>query len=208
MQREVDVPTCKDVLGWKIMQYIKGIENYKNDNETAITLGKFDGLHQGHELLISRVIEHQKHDRVDGVVFVFDMNPLYQKTGMVYERLLSNEEKVARLDERVDYFVECPFVDDIAKIEPEVFIEDILVKVFNAKYVVVGTDFRFGYNRRGDVKMLKEYSSKYGFTVEAIEKKQYHGREISSTYIKEELKKGNISKAEELLGYSYTQRKK
>lgn len=188
------------------MQYIKGIENYKNDNKTAITLGKFDGLHQGHELLISRVIQHQKQDKVDSVVFVFDMSPFYQKMGMVYERLLNNEEKVARLDERVDYFVECPFVDSIAKIEPEAFIENILVGIFHAKYIVVGTDFRFGYNRRGDVQMLKEYSSIYDFQVEAIEKKQYQGREISSTYIKEELKKGNVSMAEELLGYSYVQR--
>ena len=185
------------------MQYIKGIENYKNDNKTAITLGKFDGLHLGHQLLISRVIEHQKQDQVDSVVFAFDMTPLYEKQNITYDRLLANEEKAAKLDGRVDYFVECPFVDDIAKIEPEVFIEDILVKVFHAKYIVVGTDFRFGHNRRGDVQMLKKYSTKYGFQVEAIEKKQYQGRIISSTYIKEELKKGNVSVAEELLGYEY-----
>ncbi len=185
------------------MQYIKGIDNYKNDNRTAITLGKFDGLHQGHELLISRVIEHQKQHEVDGVVFAFDMTPLYEKQNVVYERLLTNEEKAAKLDGRVDYFVECPFVDNIAKMEPEAFVEDILVKIFHAKYIVVGTDFRFGYNRRGDVQMLKDYGEKYNFQVEAIEKKQYQGREISSTYIKEELKKGNVTTAEELLGYQY-----
>ena len=190
------------------MQYIKGIENYKNDNRTAITLGKFDGLHQGHELLISRVIDHQKQDNVDSVVFAFDMSPLYEKKSIIYDRLLSNEEKAAKLDGRVNYFVECPFVDSIAKIEPEVFIEDILMKVFHAKYIVVGTDFRFGFNRRGDVEMLKEYGMKYGFQVEAIEKKQYQGRDISSTYIKEELKKGNVSVAEELLGYKYGSVKK
>ena len=190
------------------MQYIKGIENYKNDNRTAITLGKFDGLHLGHELLIGRVMEHQEQDGVDSVVFAFDMTPLYAKQNIAYDRLLTNEEKAERLDGRVDCFVECPFVDSVAKIEPEAFIEDILVKVFHAKYIVVGTDFRFGHNRRGDVEMLKEYSRKYDFQVEAIEKKQYHGREISSTYIKEELKKGNVSVAEELLGYEYGSVKK
>lgn len=190
------------------MQYIKGIENYKNDNRTAITLGKFDGLHLGHQLLIGRVIDHQQQNEVDGVVFAFDMSPLYEKKNITYERLLSNEEKVAKLDGRVNYFVECPFVDSIAKIEPEAFIEEILVNVFHAKYIVVGTDFRFGYNRRGDVQMLKDYSEKYDFQVEAIEKKQYHGRIISSTYIKEELKKGNVTTAEELLGYQYHSLKK
>lgn len=190
------------------MQYIKGIENYQNENRTAITLGKFDGLHLGHELLVSRVIEHQNQDGVDGVVFAFDMSPLYAKKNITYDRLLSNEEKAAKLNGRVKYFVECPFVDGIAKIEPEAFIEEILVNVFHAKYIVVGTDFRFGYNRRGDVQMLKDYSEKYDFQVEAIEKKRYQGREISSTYIKEELKKGNLSVADELLGYSYNLRKK
>lgn len=190
------------------MQYIKGIENYKNDNRTAITLGKFDGLHQGHEVLIERVIEHQKQEHVDSVVFAFDMAPLYEKKGITYDRLLSNEEKSARLDGRVDFFVECPFVDNIAKMEPEAFIEDILVKVFHAKYIVVGTDFHFGFNRRGDVDMLKVYGKKYGFQVEAVEKKQYQGRIISSTYIKEELEKGNVTMVDELLGYQYHSVKK
>lgn len=185
------------------MQYIKGIENYQNKNGVAITLGKFDGLHQGHELLIERVIWHQRHDGVDSVVFAFDMKPLYEKKNMSYERLLSNEEKAERLDGRIDYFVDCPFVDSIAEIEAEAFIEKILVGIFRAKYIVVGTDFRFGHQRRGDADMLKKYSAVYGYEVEVIEKKQYQGREISSTYIKEELKKGNSALVDELLGYSY-----
>ena len=73
------------------MHYIKGVENYKNDNKTAITLGKFDGLHLGHQLLISRVIEHQKQDKVDSVVFAFDMAPLYEKKNIAYDRLLTIE---------------------------------------------------------------------------------------------------------------------
>lgn len=190
------------------MQYIKGIENYQNENRTAITLGKFDGLHLGHELLINRVIEHQTQNNVDGVVFAFDMSPLYEKKNMDYERLLSNEEKAERLDGRVAYFVECPFVDSIAQIEPEEFIEKILVEIFHAKYIVVGTDFHFGYKRRGNPQMLKKYSEKFGYEVEVVKKKQYHGREISSTYIKEELKKGNLSTVEDLLGYSYKEHQK
>lgn len=188
------------------MQYIKGIENYHNCNPTAITLGKFDGLHLGHELLLERVISHQKNDEVDSVVFAFDMGPLYKKMNKEYDCLLTNEEKAQKLDGRVDYFVECPFVDSISKIEAEDFIEKILIEIFHAKYIVVGTDFHFGFNRRGDAKMLKKYSERYGYEVEIIEKKQYQGREISSTYIKEELKKGNFNIVDTLLGYSYDER--
>lgn len=176
------------------MRYIKGIENYHNENRTAITLGKFDGLHLGHELLIERVIEHQKKDGVDSVVFAFDMKTNY---------LLTNEEKAEKLNERIDYFVECPFTEEISNMKAEDFIENILIKVFHAKYIVVGRDFRFGYNREGDIHMLKEFSGKFGYKLEVMEKKQYKGREISSTYVKEELKKGNLDTVRELLGYSY-----
>ncbi len=177
------------------MQYIKGIENYQNERATAITLGKFDGLHQGHELLIERVMMHQSQDQVNGVVFAFDM----RSPGA----LLSNEEKAKRLDGRIDYFIDCPFAKEIADIEAEAFIEKILVGVFHAKYIVVGPDFRFGHNRRGDIQMLKDFSQRYGYQLEVIEKKQYQGREISSTYIKEELQKGNIELVNTLLGYQY-----
>ena len=177
------------------MQYIKGIENYQNENRTAITLGKFDGLHLGHELLVERVREHKNKDDVDSVVFAFDM-----KSDI---RLLTNEEKAAKLDGRVDYFVDCPFTKEISDVSARDFIEKILVGVFHVKYIVVGTDFRFGYNRQGDVQMLKDYAHQHNYHVEAIEKKQYHGREISSTYVKEELKKGNLDVVKDLLGYSY-----
>lgn len=180
------------------MQYIKGIENYHNATPSAITLGKFDGLHQGHELLIHQVIQHQLEDGVVGIVFAFDMSNVKP------DILLTNQEKAKRLEGRVDYFIDCPFDEEIASMEAEDFIEQVLVKRFHAKYIIVGTDFGFGYQKRGDYRMLQEYSSKYGYHVEVITKKCYEGREISSSYIKEELKKGNFEKADFLLGYDYT----
>lgn len=186
------------------MQYIKGMQSYQNDNETAITLGKFDGLHRGHETLIERVIAHQKNDGVDSVVFAFDMTPLYETLGKKKENLITNKERAKRLFSRVDYLVECPFVEAISKIEAETFIEEILVKQFHARYIVVGTDFHFGHRKKGDYHMLQQYGSKYGYQVEVVEKKCYEGREISSTYIKEEVKKGNMGVVMRLLGYPYT----
>ncbi len=188
------------------MQYIKGIENYQNTNHAAITLGKFDGLHLGHELLVEKVIGYQMEKGVDSVVFAFDMSPFYEKLNKKYDRILSNEEKAERLDGRVNYFVECPFVESISQMSAETFIKDILVETFHAKYIVVGTDFRFGYQRLGDVDMLQKYSSVYGYHLDVVSKKVYQGREISSTYIKEELRKGNRELAEQLLGYSYTEK--
>lgn len=185
------------------MQYIKGINAYQNTRASAITLGKFDGLHQGHELLIERVEEHQKKDDVDGIVFAFDMRPLFQKLNKNPDFLLTNPEKAELLKNRIRYFIDCPFDEKISSIEAETFIKEVLVERFKAKYIVVGTDFRFGYQKRGDYHMLQQYSEKYGYQVEVIDKKCYQGREISSTYIKEELKKGNVELASRLLGYKY-----
>lgn len=185
------------------MQYVKGIEAYLNDRPSAITLGKFDGLHRGHELLIRRVCEYQETKEVDGIVFAFDMTPLFQKRNREPDFLLSNEEKAKRLEGRVKWFVDCPFDDKLAAMEAETFIEQVLIQRFHAKYIVVGTDFRFGHRKRGDYKMLQEYSEKYGYKVDVIDKISHEGREISSTYIKEELKKGNKEKVNFLLGYEY-----
>lgn len=186
------------------MQYVKGIEAYLNDRPSAITLGKFDGLHRGHELLIGRVCEYQEKEDVDGIVFAFDMTPLFRKQNKAPDFLLSNEEKAKRLEGRVKWFIDCPFDDEIASMEAETFIEQVLIQRFHANYIVVGSDFRFGYQKRGDYKMLQKYSEKYGYQVDVIDKICHEGREISSTYIKEELKKGNQERANFLLGYEYT----
>lgn len=185
------------------MQYIKGIEAYQNTNHSAITLGKFDGLHQGHELLIHRVIEHQKKDDVDGIVFAFDMSPMYAKLNKQPDFLLSNEEKAMRLDGRVDYFIDCPFDEHISSMTAEDFIRLVLVDIFHAKYIVVGTDFHFGYQKKGNWETLKQYEKEYGFQVEVMDKLCHDGREISSTYIKEVLAEGNGELANHLLGYLY-----
>ena len=183
------------------MQYLKGINAYQNTKPSAVTLGKFDGLHRGHELLISRVMAHQNEDDVTGIVVAFDMSPLWKKLGIERDILMTNEEKAERLDGRVDYFIDCPFDEAISSMEAETFIEEILVNRFRAKYIVVGTDFHFGHNKRGDYHMLQEFSQKYHYQVEVIDKICYEGREISSSYIKEELKKGNKELAKHLLGY-------
>ena len=185
------------------MKYVKGIEAYQETRPSAITLGKFDGIHLGHELLISRVVEHQKQDDVVGIVLAFDMKPMFEKLNRPYQSLLTNEEKATKLKERVDYFIDCPFDDTIASMEAEDFIEKVLVNKFHAKHIVVGTDFRFGHAKRGDHHMLAKYSEMYNYQVEVVEKRRHGGREISSTYIKELLLDGKKELANELLGYEY-----
>ena len=185
------------------MQYIKGLEAYTNENPTAVTIGKFDGLHLGHELLIQKLEAHRKQDGVDSVVLTFDMTPWYQSMHISQENIMTSERRAERLKNRVDYLVECPLNAQISGMEAEDFIKEILVDKFHARYIVVGTDFSFGYQKRGDWHMLKQYETTYGYRVDVLEKKCYRGREISSTYVREAIHQGDFELAEALLGYSY-----
>ena len=174
------------------MKYITGTLDFQLNSRSVITLGKFDGLHRGHMKLIKRTLDLRSEGN-EAVVFAFDI-----------ETLLTNEERKDILEEiGIDCLVECPFVSKIMNMTPEEFVKEVLVGQLKALHIVVGTDFRFGYKRMGDMQMLKELGEKYGFTVEVLEKVYDGKREISSTYIREEIEKGNIEKANELLGYPY-----
>lgn len=186
------------------MKYFNELESYQEQGRTAITLGKFDGIHRGHQKLIQSVVKHAKEDAIKSVVFAFDMQPLYERLDVTKRNLMTSEERQAFLEGKVDCLVECPFTKEICHTEAEEFIRDVLVDRFHVKYVVVGTDFRFGYEKRGDYHMLKKYAEIYDYTVEVVEKERYKDRVISSTYIRETVKAGDIALANELLGYPYT----
>ena len=171
------------------MKYITKTLDFKIEEPTAVTLGKFDGLHQGHQLLISRVEALSAKEGVDSVVFAFDMSPFFEKKKIPHRMLMSSEEKAEALKDRVDYFIDCPFEETISNMEAKDFIKKVLVDVLHVRYLVIGSDFRFGHNRIGDHELLRQYGTFYDYEVEVIEKKRYQDREISSTYIKEELKK-------------------
>lgn len=177
------------------MEYLKGVQGLYIHEETAVTLGKFNGLHLGHQKLVNRTKEFGRQD-LKSVVFTLN----FADRGM----LLTTEERFHMLEEAgIDYLVDCPFVPEIAQMEPEEFVRAVLVERLHAKKIIVGADFRFGHDRKGDVHLLKELEKIYGFQTEILKKKWLNGREISSTYIRECLDKGEMEKAASLLGYAY-----
>lgn len=178
------------------MKYLTDIMQYESRYRSAVTLGKFDGLHRGHQLLLQQIkkIKKESTEKLCTVVVAFDMGR---------EMLLTAEEKRLFLEEEADCLIHCPFSKNIREMEAEDFIKTVLMGILQAAYIVVGTDFRFGYGKKGTPQMLEEYAEKYGYQVKVIKKETYQGREISSTYIRETLKDGNVSLAKELLGYPY-----
>lgn len=179
------------------MKYIEGLMDYTMDRDTAVTLGKFDGIHRGHQKLIKHICEKKKNG-LESVVVTIWPNPKNPAL------LTKSEKKEVLKSLGVDWWIDCPFLPQISRMEPEVFIRDILVKRLRVKYIAVGNDFRFGYQRKGDWRLLESLQSELGYELEIVEKETYKGKEISSSYVKEALSHGRMELVKELLGYPYT----
>ncbi len=178
------------------MKIIEGTTEFQIEEQTAVSLGKFDGLHLGHQLLVERILE-KKREGLKSLIFTFDFGdrPV----------LLLPQEREELLRRRgVDYLLECPFVEEISHMEAEDFVKEILVRRLHARYLAVGTDFHFGHHRKGDYRLLKRMGAEYGFEVEVVEKACWQGEEISSSRIRRELEQGNMELVGQLLGYAYS----
>lgn len=185
------------------MEFMNQLSQLHIEEKTAVTLGKFDGLHRGHKLLLNQVLR-KREEGYRAAIFTFDIPPKNVLKGTHGRMILTNEERTALLKKyKVDILFECPFTKEIAGMDPEEFVAEILLKQMNAGYIVVGTDFRFGHERAGDIYLLDRLSRKYKFKLMVLAKEQYEGRDISSTYVREVLKEGNLELAAYLLGYPY-----
>lgn len=178
------------------MRYRNEIPKLGNDERSVVTLGKFDGVHRGHQKLIRRVRTLGEENNWTKAVFAFNLMGL---------RLLTRAQRIELIAKlQMDYLIEIPLSQAFMSKSPEEFVREYLVDGLHTACVVVGPDYRFGYQRRGDTQLLKELGEQYGFLVEVLEKEKDGEREISSTYVKEELHKGNIPKVNELLGYPFS----
>lgn len=178
------------------MRIIEGTTEFQVQEKTAISIGKFDGLHQGHQLLVERIVK-KKQEGLKALIFTFDF-------GDRPVLLLPEERREMLRKWGVDYLVECPFVESISHMEAEEFVRKILVERLHVRYLAVGTDFRFGCQRRGDYRLLQRLSAECGYEVEVVEKACWQGEEISSSRIRRELEQGRMELVNQLLGYAYS----
>lgn len=184
------------------MKIIKDTLDFSISEISAVTLGKFDGIHKGHQKLMRMILEKRKQG-LKSVVFTFGQMPGTVLCGKGRTILTGAERRKHLEGLGIDYMVECPFVPEIIQMEPEAFVEKILVGQLHAKYIAVGPDFRFGHNRRGSVKLLKQLAPVFGYEVEVFEKECLEDKVISSTYVRYMLQNGEMETVEKLLGYPY-----
>ena len=174
---------------------IESLDGIRSDQPTAVTLGKFDGLHRAHRILIDNVVRVSREKGFCPVSISFDLSPV---------RILTKKEKEEALfDAGIRTIIRLPFTAEIMSMEPDVFIEDILAEKLHAAYVCVGDDFRFGHNRAGDAAFLERYGYRFGYATQIVPAVFEGDREISSTWIREALAEGDMETAALLLGRPY-----
>lgn len=178
------------------MIIIDGTKEIEYEGRTSVAIGKFDGVHKGHRELIKHITSDKEKRKSLVFTFSYDSDCAFKED----EKLLTEDERRGIFESLgVDYLVEFLLDEKNAGLEPEKFVEEILVKRLHAGKVVAGADVSFGYKGRGNAELLCKLGDSLGFEVEIIEKVNYKGEAISSTRIRKALAEGYNKDAEDML---------
>ncbi|WNK66443.1 bifunctional riboflavin kinase/FAD synthetase [Pantoea agglomerans] len=189
------------------MKFIRGIHNLNEQHRGCVlTIGNFDGVHRGHQALMSRLCEEGRKRNLPVVVMVFEPQPLELFAGdKAPARLTRLREKLRYMAEAgVDKVLCVRFDRRFADLSAQRFISDLLVEKLDVKYLAVGDDFRFGAGRQGDFLLLQKAGAEYGFEVVSTETFCDGGKRISSTAVRQALAVDDLALAQSLLGHPFT----
>ncbi len=176
---------------------------------TAIALGNFDGVHRGHRAVLQRVIDfaQQADPLLHPAVVSFNPHPRTFFSGRSQPLLTPLTEKVEQLTAiAIEQLVLLPFTEKLANLSPRQFVQSVLVEQLQAKFISVGQDFCFGYQRQGNVQDLQNLGQEFGITVAIAVLEQMDKNRISSSRIRRALKEGELEIANDLLGRPYALR--
>ncbi len=185
------------------MEIITNTVDFYLEKETAVAIGKFDGVHIGHRRLLEEIQECKKKG-LASCVFTFEPAPAIF-FGFSDGRLLTTKEEKRLLFERmgVDILVEFPLNKKTAAMSPAAFATEVLARQMNTRFLVAGTDLSFGAGGAGNAELLRKLGPELGFQVKTIEKVCMEGRKVSSTLVRTKVEEGEMQEAEQLLGMPY-----
>ena len=173
--------------------------------DTVVAVGKFDGEHRGHQKIIATMLTVAREQGLKTAIFTFGTPPAAVVSGQRRPQILTNEERRERLHQAsIDYIVEYPFDAEIAAMDGEDFVREILLGAMRMRAIVGGEDLRFGKAGAVNAAKLKSLGERLHFSVYIIQKETEAGEEISSSLIREALAAGDMAKANTLLGMPYT----
>ncbi len=188
------------------MQIHRNIEALPGFMNAVVTIGTFDGVHEGHRKVIQQLIDEAKKINGESVIITFHPHP----RKVVHSSILGLR-LITTLDERiqllrslgVDHLVIIPFTEVFANQLPEAYLCDFLIERFKPHTIIIGYDHRFGRDRQGDYKLLEALQEKYRYRLQEIPKHVLDNISISSTKVREAILKGDMTTANHLLGYTF-----
>ncbi len=187
--------------------FIRGLHNLRPWHRGCVaTIGSFDGVHLGHQAILQQLQQVASAHQLPSVVIIFEPQPHEFFAGdKAPARLMRLREKVqALLAAGVSRVLCLQFNQALRSLSAEAFVEKVLIDGLNIKHLVVGDDFRFGCDRRGDFALLQTLGSQRGFNVTDTVTLEVAGERVSSTRIRQLLEQGDFAGAEQLLGKPYS----
>ena len=188
------------------MELIRGFRNMRQRHRCCVaTIGNFDGVHVGHQAVLGQLAEQGARMGLPTTVVTFEPQPReYFSSGRVPPRLTRFREKVQALQRySVDRLLVLNFNRALATMSAELFLQRLLVDGLMVRYLVVGDDFRFGWERRGDFALLRAAGARFNFPVINMYSFVMDGARVSSTRVRNALAEGDLATAEKLLGRCY-----
>ena len=181
------------------LQEIQGIE------PTAVALGNFDGVHLGHQKLISNAVKCARDRGLKAAVFTFSNHPKdLLPTAKKVKSILYKHEKEQIIESLgLDYLFNIPFTEEIMVMDPDRFIREILLDRFHMKAAFCGFNYRFGKNASGTPALLENAGKGYGFTVDEMEPFMIDGNIVSSSLIRTMIASGQVERCQKYMGRNY-----
>ena len=189
------------------MSLIRDIDKSRLCNrESVVTIGSFDGVHIGHQAILQQVIDKAKSLDSLAVAMTFEPQPQeYFAAETAPPRLMRLREKIeALLDFGMDLVVCLRFNDQLSSLTATEFVQDILVHGVNTRHLIVGDDFRFGCNRKGDFDTLVTMGQDLGFSVQNTQTVEVESQRVSSTLVRQLLHKSDFDQVSKLLGRPFS----
>lgn len=188
------------------MRVHRDLNELPDFSNAVITIGSFDGVHQGHQSIIEQVKQIATQHGGESVIITFHPHPrsiVFPKDTSL-RLITTTEEKIALFERyQVDHLVIVPFTVEFSQMSADEYIEKFLVEKFHPRYVVIGYDHRFGLSRQGDINYLRWHSQRFGYEVLEIEPRQVDDMTVSSTKIRKALEHCDIKTAAHLMGHYY-----
>lgn len=187
------------------MKIFHGTENANIQKPTVLTLGVFDGLHLGHQLIMQTVVERAKAAKAVPTAITFDPHPravLHPESAPPLLQTL--DQRLANLEVLgIEQAIVIPFSREFASLPAEEFLADIVHDRLHAKEVYLGKGFAFGKGRGGNIELLRKMSSELGFVADEVPEVRLRGHRISSSRIRERLAAGRVNLVRRMLGRPY-----